>query len=66
MARPRELVTGQGLLPNDRPDRSNGAITMDAILEPHRRSHRMMGQQTVLCIQDGTDLNATLWRNVKV
>ena len=41
----------------DQPD--DGAITMDAILEPHRMRtiRRMMEQQTVLCIQDGTDLN---------
>ncbi len=41
----------------DKPDDS--AITMDAILAPHRERtlQRMLAQQTVLCIQDGTDLN---------
>ena len=41
----------------DKPDDS--AITMGAILAPHRERtlQRMMAQQTVLCIQDGTDLN---------
>jgi hypothetical protein len=35
------------------------AITMDAILAPHRERtlQRMLAQHTVLCIQDGTDLN---------
>jgi hypothetical protein len=41
----------------DAPDDS--AINMDNILLPHRKRtiQRMMGQSTVLCIQDGTDLN---------
>ena len=41
----------------DKPDDS--AITMSAILAPHRERtlQRMLSQQTVLCIQDGTDLN---------
>ncbi len=41
----------------DTPDDS--AINMDNILLPHRKRtmQRMMGQSTVLCIQDGTDLN---------
>jgi hypothetical protein len=41
----------------DKPDDS--AITMNAILAPHRERtlQRMMAQHTVLCIQDGTDLN---------
>jgi hypothetical protein len=41
----------------DKPDDS--ALTAQAILAPHRRRtiQRMMGQSTVLCIQDGTDLN---------
>jgi hypothetical protein len=41
----------------DQPDDS--AITMNAILAPHRERtlQRMMAQQTVLCIQDGSDLN---------
>ncbi len=41
----------------DKPD--DAAITMDAILAPHRERtlQRMMAQETVLCIQDGTDLN---------
>lgn len=41
----------------DQPEPS--AITMDTILTPHRMRtvRRMMGQQTVLCIQDGSDLN---------
>lgn len=35
------------------------AVTMANILEPHRKRtiRRMMGQKTVLCIQDGSDLN---------
>lgn len=35
------------------------AITLDAIIAPHRERtlQRMLAQQTVLCIQDGTDLN---------
>ncbi len=41
----------------DKPDDS--AITLNAILAPHRERtlQLMMAQQTVLCIQDGTDLN---------
>ena len=41
----------------DQPD--DAAITMEAILAPHRERtlQRMMAQETVLCIQDGTDLN---------
>ena len=41
----------------DQPEDS--AITMANILAPHRTRtiRRMMGQQTVLCIQDGSDLN---------
>ncbi len=41
----------------DQPDDS--AITMDAILAPHRERtlQRMLAQPTVLCIQDGSDLN---------
>jgi hypothetical protein len=41
----------------DKPDDS--AITMKAILAPHRERtvQRMRAQPTVLCIQDGTDLN---------
>ena len=41
----------------EKPD--DAAITMDAILAPHRERtlQRMMTQHTVLCIQDGTDLN---------
>lgn len=43
----------------DKPDDS--AVSMSAILQPHREStvRRMKTQQTVLCIQDGTDLNYT-------
>jgi len=43
----------------DKPDDS--ALTAQAILAPHRMRtiQRMMGQSTVLCIQDGTDLNYT-------
>ena len=43
----------------DKPDDS--ALTAQAILAPHRARtvQRMMGQSTVLCIQDGTDLNYT-------
>lgn len=41
----------------DKPDDS--AVTMSNILLPHREQtlRRMKGQQTVLCIQDGSDLN---------
>ena len=41
----------------DKPDES--ALNAAAILAPHRSStvQRMMAQATVLCIQDGTDLN---------
>jgi hypothetical protein len=41
----------------DQPDDSQ--ITPEAILAPHRQStiRRMLAQHTVLCIQDGTDLN---------
>jgi len=41
----------------DKPDDS--AVTMKNILQPHRErtERRMMAQRTVLCIQDGTDLN---------
>ena len=43
----------------DMPDDS--AVTMENILKPHRERtvRRMLAQQTVLCIQDGTDLNYT-------
>lgn len=41
----------------DKPDDS--AVTMSAILQPHRDRtiQRMKAQKTVLCIQDGSDLN---------
>ncbi|MFA6182678.1 Druantia anti-phage system protein DruA [Acidithiobacillus sp.] len=41
----------------DQPD--DAGVTMEDILAPHRRRtiQRMKGQSTVLCIQDGTDLN---------
>ena len=41
----------------EQPDDS--AVTMNAILAPHRERtvQRMLAQHTVLCIQDGTDLN---------
>ena len=43
----------------DQPDES--AVNMTNILFPHRERtvRRMAGQRTVLCIQDGTDLNYT-------
>ena len=43
----------------DRPDDS--AVTLPAMLAPHRLRtlQRMKAQPTVLCIQDGTDLNYT-------
>ncbi len=43
----------------DKPDAS--PVTMAGILQPHRERtiQRMKAQQTVLCIQDGTDLNYT-------
>jgi len=41
----------------DKPEDS--AVTMDNILKPHRERtmRRMVGQQTALCVQDGSDLN---------
>ena len=41
----------------DQPDES--AVTMSNILLPHRQRtiRRMQGQKTVLCVQDGSDLN---------
>jgi hypothetical protein len=41
----------------DQPEES--AVTLPNILAPHRGRtvRRMMGQQTVLCVQDGSDLN---------
>ena len=41
----------------DQPDGS--AVTMENILKPHREQtmRRMKAEKTVLCIQDGTDLN---------
>jgi len=41
----------------EKPD--DAQVTMEAILAPHqqRTVQRMKGQSTVLCIQDGTDLN---------
>jgi hypothetical protein len=41
----------------DKPD--DTAVTMPAILQPHRERtiQRMKAQKTVLCIQDGSDLN---------
>ena len=41
----------------DHPDED--AVSMDNILQPHRERtiRRMMAQKTVLCLQDGTDLN---------
>jgi hypothetical protein len=43
----------------DQPEES--AVTLPNILAPHRGRtvRRMMGQQTVLCVQDGSDLNYT-------
>jgi hypothetical protein len=43
----------------DKPDDS--PVTMSGILQPHRERtiQRMKAQQTVLCIQDGSDLNYT-------
>ena len=43
----------------DQPEES--AVSMPNILAPHRERtvRRMLGQQTVLCIQDGTDLDYT-------
>jgi len=39
----------------------DSAVTMSNILAPHRQRtvRRMMGQKTVLCVQDGCDLNYT-------
>lgn len=43
----------------DQPEES--AVTLPNIMAPHRERtvRRMMGQQTVLCIQDGSELNYT-------
>ncbi|MGV6802964.1 MAG: IS4 family transposase [Ruegeria sp.] len=43
----------------EQPDTS--AVTMSNILAPHRQrtARRMMGQKTVLCLQDGSELNYT-------
>ena len=43
----------------DQPEAS--AVTVSNILAPHRERtrQRMQGQRTVLCIQDGSDLNFT-------
>ncbi len=43
----------------DQPEES--AVSMPSILAPHRRRtvRRMKGQKTVLCVQDGSDLNYT-------
>jgi len=43
----------------DQPEES--AVTPEAILQPHRErsARRMMRQNTVLCIQDGSELNFT-------
>jgi len=43
----------------DQPETS--AVTMPNILAPHRErtARRMMGQKTVLCLQDGSELNYT-------
>ncbi len=43
----------------DHPDEE--AVSLDHILEPHRQRtvQRMRGQRTVLCIQDGSDLDYT-------
>jgi hypothetical protein len=43
----------------DQPETS--AVNMSNILAPHRRRtiRRMQGQKTVLCVQDGSDLNYT-------
>ena len=43
----------------EQPDTS--AVTMSSILAPHRQqtARRMMAQKTVLCLQDGSELNYT-------
>jgi hypothetical protein len=43
----------------DQPDDAATAVTMEAILAPHRLRtvQRMKAQSLVLCIQDGTDVN---------
>src|SRR6202171_835466 len=43
----------------DQPDDAATAVTMEAILAPHRQRtvQRMKAQSLVLCIQDGTDVN---------
>ena len=43
----------------DQPEDS--ALNMENIMQPHRKrtARRMMGQKTVLCLQDGSELNYT-------
>ncbi len=43
----------------DQPDES--AVNLENILQPHRErtTRRMLGQKTVLCLQDGSELNYT-------
>ena len=43
----------------EQPDESDTAVTMEHILRPHREQtvRRLQDQKTVLCIQDGTDLD---------
>ena len=43
----------------DQPEES--AVNLENILQPHRErtTRRMMGQKTVLCLQDGSELNYT-------
>ena len=50
----------------DKPDDS--AVTISAILQPHRERtiQRMKAQKTVLCIQDGSDLNYSALERVSV
>ena len=46
----------------------DSAVTMSAILQPHRERtiQRMKAQKTVLCIQDGSDLNYSTLERCKV
>ena len=50
----------------DHPDEA--AVSLPQILQPHRKRtlRRMQGQRTVLCIQDGTDLDYTSLAQWKV
>ena len=63
----RRLAKSQSLLSVYR-QADDSAVTMSAILQPHRERtiQRMKAQKTVLCIQDGSDLNYSTLERCKV